>query len=283
MPSRPRAHILEDLAKGYLHSTFASQGWTVEDLGKDYGEDFLVRIFEKGLATPWTFFVQSKATDDIARFKAKNGHHLALKVTSGHAKHWAEFSEPVVLTVYDAKTQETYWEIVQTHFEEADTPPKRKSLKSVTINVPLDNTLNNEGLRRLRNRTKHRFLGMITRKEGAGILIDQLRKHWGVEITYAADYGLLILPEGRFVAHPSKSAIVAPFGKCAATLEKWTKKIGVDADVFLETAIFSFYKKIIAIEAGKTIRIRDGKSIRKFKTINDLNRYLHRRSELDDD
>ena len=53
MPRRPRQHILEDLARAELHRVFEEFGWAVEDLKKDYGEDLLVRIFDKGVATPY--------------------------------------------------------------------------------------------------------------------------------------------------------------------------------------------------------------------------------------
>ena len=91
MPKRPRQHVLEDLARARLHRDFASIGWSVEDLGKDYGEDLLVRIFEDGHATPWSFFVQSKATDHLDKIRLNDGLHLAVPLASTHLQHWALF------------------------------------------------------------------------------------------------------------------------------------------------------------------------------------------------
>src|SRR6202035_439631 len=102
MPKRPRQHLLEDLARARLRRDFSSIGWTVEDLASDYGEDLLVRIFETGSATPWSFFVQSKATDHLDRLRMSDGQHLAVRLPSKHLQHWLLFWEPVVLTVYDA-------------------------------------------------------------------------------------------------------------------------------------------------------------------------------------
>lgn len=117
MPKRPRQHVLEDLARARLHRDFSSIGWSVEDLDKDYGEDLLVRVFEGNRATPWSFYVQSKATDRLDKLRLKDGLHLAVPLASAHLQHWSLFWEPVVLTVYDAKRDVTYWEVVQSHLE----------------------------------------------------------------------------------------------------------------------------------------------------------------------
>lgn len=42
MPKRPNSHVLEDLSRNRLHNVFEREGWTVEDLRKDYGEDLLI-------------------------------------------------------------------------------------------------------------------------------------------------------------------------------------------------------------------------------------------------
>ncbi len=77
MPRRPRQHVIEDFARAALRDTFAGQGWTTEDLNEDYGLDMLVRVFERGKATPWCFFVQSKATEQFSRLRLKDGRGLS--------------------------------------------------------------------------------------------------------------------------------------------------------------------------------------------------------------
>jgi Domain of unknown function (DUF4365) len=79
-PKRPRSHELETLSRNRLHNIFTQTGWVVEDLDDDYGEDLLVRIFEDGMATPFSFFVQIKATDHINRYLHANGKSLSFPI-----------------------------------------------------------------------------------------------------------------------------------------------------------------------------------------------------------
>jgi hypothetical protein len=150
MPKRPRQHVLEDLARARLHRDFSTVGWTVERLEADYNEDFLVRIFEAGRTTPWSFFVQSKATDRIGKFRMNDGRYLTLRLHSKHVRHWTRFAEPVVLTVYDAKKDVTYWEAIQSHLESTGDPDASSNKSTMAVRVPTDNLLDSDGLRRLK-------------------------------------------------------------------------------------------------------------------------------------
>jgi hypothetical protein len=153
VPKRPHSHKLEDQSRNSLFGAFVSRGWTVENLTKDYGEDLLVRIFSSG-ATPLSFFVQAKATDNIAKYRNMAGTFYLYPAKSTHLKHWERFWQPVIITLWDSKTDTTYWESVQTFCE---TLPKkkisRKGPKSTKIRIPTDNILNEEGLLRVEART----------------------------------------------------------------------------------------------------------------------------------
>jgi len=101
MTRRPRSHEIEDLSRTRLRQAFNSSGWTVEDLGHDYGEDCLVRIFERGLATPFAFFVQAKATDRIDKYMHKDQRNLVFPIKTDHLRHWGKLWQPVVLAVFE--------------------------------------------------------------------------------------------------------------------------------------------------------------------------------------
>jgi hypothetical protein len=115
MPNRPRSHILEDQARAQLIKLFSNAGWSVEQLNADYGEDFLVRIFDNGKSTPWSFFVQSKATDNITKFKIQKRSAFSYPLKVKHLSHWEHFSTPVLITLTDVKSGNVYWECVQTY------------------------------------------------------------------------------------------------------------------------------------------------------------------------
>ena len=123
-----------------LHRDFSSPGWTVEDLGLDYGEDLLVRIFDEGMATPWSFYVQSKATDCLDKLRMSDGLNLALRVSSAHLRHWSRFWEPVVLAFDDANCDVTYWEVIQSYLKsEGIAHSHPEPSKTTAVRVPADN------------------------------------------------------------------------------------------------------------------------------------------------
>jgi Domain of unknown function (DUF4365) len=281
MPKRPRQHIVEDLARAALRDAFARVGWTTEDLGQDYGEDVLVRIFDNGEATPWSFFVQSKATDRIDRFRAKDSGHLAFSVQSDHAKHWERFWEPVVLAIYDTKSGQTYWDILQTFLEKTRGLSVDQPRASSTVRVPTGNTLDDGGLERLRNRTKLRFDRFEAQKEGAVVLVEELKKQWGVKIDYGPELGILFLPKGEFKADPAGGTTFTAFGRYAAQLERLKREYGIEPHHAFEESIRVMREIVTAFQSGAKLQLRnpDGQVEQEWQTLQDFMRHIERWSE----
>lgn len=285
MPKRPREHIIEDLARAQLHQAFSRVGWSSEDLDQDYGEDVLVRIFDDGTATPWTFFVQSKGTDNLERYLTNDRKNISFPIRSTHIEHWDRFWEPVVLAIYDASTETTYWEVVQTFLNSMKDSDSSQPRKSISVHVPTDNLLDAEGLQRLRNRTKNRFQRFEAQKEGADILIDELRKQWGVDIDYGPEFGVLRLPKGEFNPDPSGEHTVNAFGQFAAQLERLKDKYGIDPQKAIDGSIDVMYQIVMAYKGGAKLQMhdKDGKLINEWETLEDLLRHVDRQAELEDD
>jgi hypothetical protein len=204
MPQRTRSHVLETLSRNRLHEAFAREWWTVEDLAKDYGEDLLVRIFENGQATPYSFFVQVKATEDVERFRRKGSPDIKVPIEVGHISHWTRFIEPVFLIVWDAKTGAASWVCVQDALEGRDLKVKRTSARpTIQIVVPNENQLNSDGLKRIRGISKLRFRLAIRHGTAADVLKEALNQ-FGVSVeAYEPDGGLVQLkyPNGDKVLH----------------------------------------------------------------------------------
>jgi hypothetical protein len=283
MPKRPRPHIIEDLARAALRDTFSRIGWTSEDLAQDYGEDMLVRIFDEGEATPWTFFVQSKATDSIHRFLIGDGAFLSFSIKSDHAKHWTSFWEPVVLAIYDTKSKLTYWEIIQTSLESPHELTAGNPRASLRVHVPVDNVLDDEGVQRLRYRTKQRFERFEAQKVGAQILLEELKSQWGVEISYDPENGVLLLPEGEFRADPAGTVRFIAFGRLAAQFQRIRDQHGVEAQHALDQGLSIMEQVIRGFESGAKLQLRDstGGVEQEWKSLKSLFHYIDRMSELD--
>jgi len=285
MPKRPRKHVIEDIARARLHRDFSNIGWTVEDLDRDYGEDLLVWIFERENATPWSFYVQSKATDRIDTLLMKDGRNVAFSITSQHAQHWERFWEPVVLAIYDSKSDVTYWEIIQSYLESTRGLCVDDPRKTVTIHVPTDNLLDEEGLLRLRNITKSRFERFEAQKEGAQVLIEELRRQWKVDIEYDPEWGYLELPKGKFLTDKSGNSTITAFGRFASQFQRMEKKHGINPKLAFEGSIELIHKIVSAYKEGAKLQVlrKNGVVVQEFETLEDLLRHARRKQELDEE
>jgi Domain of unknown function (DUF4365) len=183
MPRRPISHRLETKARDQLKKIFHDIGWTCEDLHQDYGEDLLVRIFKDERATPLSFFVQSKGTSDIEKLRKNEFCFRCDNITCEHIRHWSSFREPVFLTIYDEKTELTYWEHIQ-YFTTSDMGKKRlnqNTKKSRTsVDIPMGNLLCKEGIDRIHNLTQNQYRMLSSAQHGAEILIELLEEHAGI-------------------------------------------------------------------------------------------------------
>jgi hypothetical protein len=232
MPIRTRSHQIEDLSRNRLHAAFETCGWTVEDLAKDYGEDLFVRIFDRGIATPYSFFVQAKATDQIATYTRQRA--IALPIETGHLRHWVRFSEPVILTLWDSKRDVTYWVCVQDAVDRmglSDTAYKKKTL---SISIPTANQLNPDGLLRISGVTRLRLERHLRENNGAQVLLDLLEEKTDRKVNnYNADVGFLSL------SHPEGGAECYFFGEMGDELQFYSEKLSMDPRQFISKSLRS--------------------------------------------
>lgn len=244
MPTRPRQHILEDLAHAALRREFSKAGWTIEKLSEDYGEDFLVRVFEEGHATPFSIYLQSKATDHIERYKSKDLANISYPIETGHLKHWERFWEPVILTVYDAATGSTYWRVIQPWIESLTTS-RRNSLSCQStsrVSIPVRNILDESGINRLSTYTEQRFNRFRREQDGANFLIECLKESIGLEIEYDAQNGILIVPNGTFQKGDGGAEFIL-FGKTGAMLSEIAENAGKTAQQALIDLIHNSHQE----------------------------------------
>jgi len=277
--SRPRSHVLEDLARARLLDTFADVGWTVEVLAEDYGEDFLVRIFDDGKATPWSFFVQSKAATNVSRYLIGDGRYISYPVKSSHLAHWAEFWEPVFLTLWDADADVMYWEYIQEHLEYMRPRRGNKPTKTARIRIPIDQVLSPDALKLIRVLTKARFERYQQQRAGAERLLEILQEEWGVKVEYGAESEVVMLPKGRFVPDPSGDTTVVVFGKVAKMVGRLAEEHGVELDDAYMLGIIDLYGQVAeALLSGGVVEVigKDGSSVISWRSLAELDRFLAR-------
>lgn len=283
MPKRPRSHILEDLSRSKISEIFSSIGWTVEKLDQDYGEDLLVRIFENGEATPWSFFVQLKATDKIGSYTSSDGQEISYPITVGHAKHWDNFWEPVILIVFDAPSQTSYWGMIQNILKKQK-QTQLKNIKKLKIKIPTSNTLDEEGLKRIFLLTKRRFARFQEQKEGSLILIEELKKRWGIDIEYDPHAGSLIFPKGVFIPDEKNEKEIVLFGRLAARIEDLSKEMSLDPETIVSQSISHSCEIVQAFADGGHLLLQDktAQTIKTWKTQEEFDKEIDQHEELND-
>lgn len=272
-PYRPRSHQIADKAVVRLHDAFVSAGWTVEDLDKDYGEDLLVRIFKNGQATPYTFYVQSKSTSNVARYVRRNDAFISYPFKAQHLEHWNDFWEPVVLTIWDSQADVTYWETVQM----AERPPGIARKRPVFF-IPLSNVLNDEGIKRIASRTVQRHRRFAMEQQGAQLLVDRLQEVLGIGIDYNPQAGLLI------VTNADGSAGLTPFGKMAERLESMARDSDISIEELLESRILWFCDLLDAFRRDGELVMEDkmGRETGRWNSLEGFLRDSKRSQELRD-
>ena len=251
MPRRSRSHELEDLSRARLHALFETSGWVVEDIDKDYGEDLLVRIFRDGVATPLKFFVQAKATDNLSRYA--NKRHTAFYVTlrSEHLDQWSKFLEPVILTLWDARSGETYWVCVQDFLKIPNAARTREPSRLIRIRISAQDMLNESGVEQIRILTKERHRRFVAENIGVEVLMEYLERRYGVTVDYTPEKGLLMFRE------PNGGVECVFLGKLASMLKAIAAKRGISCKRALTLALESSLSAVEEFESTGMYTVRN--------------------------
>lgn len=102
MPSRPRSHVIEDLAQAKFMLA-VQPGWILRPKDKDYGVDWEAeRLGENDSGTGDVFYVQSKATDVEESAQS-------VQIKTDRLRYLTSFEVPAIIVRYCVPTDTTYW------------------------------------------------------------------------------------------------------------------------------------------------------------------------------
>ncbi|MFB7223987.1 DUF4365 domain-containing protein [Streptomyces sp. NPDC056227] len=254
-----------------MHEAFLSMGWATEELAKDYGEDLLVKIFDQGESTPYSFFVQAKSAESLARYTNKD-NLIKYPLSLDHLKHWEDFWEPVFLMIWDKESDTVFWDMIQD-----PEIPVDSSGKKAKFFIPKDNVLNSDGLKRISNRTRNRHRRFQKEQRGADLLIERLSEALDAEISYNAQNGIL------YVAPRDQLPQVTFFGKAAERMQAISDRMGLPAELALEEALVTMAEIDSAMSAGQDLIVKhaDGSETR-YATVKEFIRAARRTEELNE-
>lgn len=283
MPRRPSSHILEDQSRSRLAALFHDEGWTVEHIKSDYGEDLLVRVFDASVATPFLFFVQAKAYSRTDHLLVKKREYLSIPVDADHLATWSLFREPVVLTVWDAQHDKTYWQTIQIATSVTNRRARHeKQLASRTrVWIPVRNVLKKTTVGRLASRARAAWEHLQREREGARRLKAELSEQLNLQIEYDPLYGIITIPAGTFVADAQRAPTMSFFGRAARDFDRIANILGVSRQDAFDITMRFVLTALSCVEAGlpATVPGPNGQVVDLFRTVEEVNKSIYRMFE----
>jgi hypothetical protein len=247
-----------------MHEAFLSLGWSVEVLDKDYGEDLLIRIFEDGEATPYTFYVQAKSAESLTRYSKRDGAYVRYPIDFDHVRHWNEFWDPVFLMLWDRQADTIFWDMIQ-----EPVLPLDMSGKKAKLLVPKDQQLDHDGLMRIRRKTRARHKRFQHERAGADVLVETLSEAIDAQVEYDAQSGLL------FIERTDGEKEMHFFGELLEMISRMAESRGSSMEDVVRDALANFAHMVKKMSDGAQLEIRDQNgTVKRFNSIQELGRYI---------
>jgi len=159
---RTREHIIADLSANHIEYHAIKCGFSVERIASDYGYDLQIYTYdENGEFENGTIYVQLKATDFIKKYKRKDGG-FAISIEKEHIECWSVEPMPVMLVLYDAKSETAYRVYVQAFFNTNSIDMKAVK-KTHAIRFLKDSVVNESDMKKWRI-YKNNILSQMDRK-----------------------------------------------------------------------------------------------------------------------
>ncbi|HYT92575.1 MAG TPA: DUF4365 domain-containing protein [Gemmataceae bacterium] len=144
---RTREHVIADLSANHVERHALLCGFSVERIVHDYGVDLILFTYNKhGETQPGSVFLQLKATERLKILAG--GDVIAFRIDRADLLAWLEEMVPVILVVYDARTEVAYWLYVQAYFERQPGFDPTRGGAQVTVHVPKTNIVDSAAVRR---------------------------------------------------------------------------------------------------------------------------------------
>jgi hypothetical protein len=138
---RTREHVIADLSVNHVERHALLCGGSVERIAHDYGIDLLIATYDReGERENGAIRLQVKATDHPQI--VSGGQSIVVRIDAKDFRHWLLEPMPVILVIYDARTDVAHWLYVQAHFETLREPDLDKEEGRLTIHIPRENVIN---------------------------------------------------------------------------------------------------------------------------------------------
>jgi hypothetical protein len=144
---RTRAHIIADLSVNHVERFILRCGHTAEIRKHDYGIDMVIEFYNRaGEVKNGEVLVQIKATDHLKW--SSPGRTILFDIDSRDLHYWNDFTQPVMLVLYDARNDRAYWLYLQAYFQAMPKFDLHRARTAVRVHIPGENVLNDAAILR---------------------------------------------------------------------------------------------------------------------------------------
>lgn len=160
---RTRGHIIADLSENLFERKALLVGFSVERIAHDYGYDLILYTYtSKGEIENGYVSVQLKASDSLTTLQ--NNTHISFTLKKKDLLLWLKEFNPVILVVYNAKTDIGYWLYLQSYFESLEEFDLKKVTKNFNVHIPIANLVSEESMQQfaLKKQNLYKQLKNIT-------------------------------------------------------------------------------------------------------------------------
>jgi hypothetical protein len=147
---RINAHVIEDMSVNHFERFVFKKKYIVDCSLHDYGYDMSIETFNrKGEYEPGQIKVQMKAKKRPSYIKSKT--ILSFSCDRRDLNLWLIEPNPVILVVYDAKKEKSFWVYVQNYLRAIPKGYNHKKTKGTfNIHIPIKNKVNEKAIEKFR-------------------------------------------------------------------------------------------------------------------------------------
>lgn len=156
----------ERISRKQFEEFLEQHEWITDSIDPDMGEDIHVRIYDKGVSTGISFYVQLKSTSDIEKFLTKTGFiSYPLKVKD--LEHWEFQAIPVLLVLWDISQRKGWWIQISDAISEVSLRKEKwrtiDPSKKLRIRIPFENELTESSLPCIRHNLAEYFYPSVAK------------------------------------------------------------------------------------------------------------------------
>lgn len=148
---RTREHVIEDMSENHLERFVLLNGHVLRRPSRDYGVDVTMFHFaDDGTIENGEVRFQLKATNNLNLIR--RGTEISIPIKTGDIHYWSFEIYPLILVVFDAKSETAYWLHIQ---EYATSHPDiiKSGQETINVHISISDQLTAQSVAEFRNKS----------------------------------------------------------------------------------------------------------------------------------